>query len=46
MGNQVHVVLGETTPAVLLWWPPSRDLAAELPPLLAALGARLGDILR
>jgi hypothetical protein len=28
------------------WWPRSRDLAAELPSLLAALGARLGDILR
>lgn len=28
------------------WWPRSRDLAAEVPSLLAALGARLGDILR
>lgn len=28
------------------WWPRSRDLAAELPALLAALAVRLGDILR
>jgi hypothetical protein len=28
------------------WWPRSRDLAAELPSLLAALGAHLGDVLR
>ncbi|GHG03980.1 MULTISPECIES: DUF5994 family protein [Amycolatopsis] len=26
------------------WWPPTRDLAAELPALLAALAARLGRI--
>lgn len=28
------------------WWPRSRDLAAELPALLAVLAVRLGDILR
>jgi hypothetical protein len=28
------------------WWPRSRDLAAELPPLFAALSARLGPIER
>lgn len=28
------------------WWPRSRDLAAELPPLLAALSDRLGPIER
>ncbi|MEV4150100.1 DUF5994 family protein [Amycolatopsis sp. NPDC049691] len=26
------------------WWPPTRDLAGELPALLAALAARLGRI--
>src|SRR5439155_16889727 len=28
------------------WWPRSRDLAAELPALLAALAARLGRVHR
>lgn len=28
------------------WWPHSRDLAAELPALLAALAVRLGEIQR
>src|SRR6185312_9023690 len=28
------------------WWPHSRDIAAELPDLITALGAHLGRILR
>lgn len=28
------------------WWPRSRDLAAELPALLATLAVRLGDVVR
>jgi hypothetical protein len=28
------------------WWPRSRDLAAELPVLIAVLAARLGSIVR
>jgi Family of unknown function (DUF5994) len=28
------------------WWPRSRDIAAELPALLATLAVRLGDVLR
>ena len=28
------------------WWPRSRDIAAELPDLITALGAHLGCILR
>jgi hypothetical protein len=28
------------------WWPRSRDLATELPPMLAELGTRLGTVAR